>query len=423
MPATDSTRRPAPASAATSGARGPEFWVLSLIFLVAVINYIDRQALSVAQPVIVKVFSLSSRDYGRLVFAFLLAYAIVQPISGRLLDRLGTVRGFAIAVVWWSIACALHAFASGAVSLAAYRFLLGVGEAALIPASIKTISEWLPVDRRQFGIGVMNAGISIGGVVSTPLIGWLLIEYGWRPMFVVTGALGCLWLGIWLAFMKDRQPLAEPAPPTRKTIPIAELIRKREIVGLVLSRVISDPAWYFYLFWLPAYLSSQRGFDMKSIAVYGWIPYATSTLGAVVSGWGSSRLLRSGKSVNYTRKAILLGAAALMPAGVLVGYVPGAWQAFAIVCLVTFLIQIWATALFAIPTDLFPASQVGSVVGFAAATGSASAMLFQLGVGEVVERFGYAPVFVTVALMHPLALACIHRFIPVIGRKASNATA
>lgn len=392
------------------------FWILSLIFSVAMVNYIDRQAFSVAAPVIQKEFQMPAAEFGRVVSLFLLAYAIAQPLAGRLLDRFGTVAGFAGAVLWWSLACAAHAFAGGAWSFGAYRFLLGFGEGALIPACIKTVAEWLPIRDRAFGIGVMNAGISIGGMIATPLIAMLTLNFGWRVMFVVTGALGFVWLAAWLGIMKGRKPEAEGLVGPGEQLTWRNLLRRREIVGLVLSRIISDPAWYFYLFWLPPYLAQERGFDLRKIGMFGWIPFATSTFGAILSGWAARWMISRGWTVNKTRKTILFAAALFMPAGILVGYVPDAYQALALICLVTTLIQVWATSLFAIPSDLYPASQVGSVVGFAAATGSVSAMLFQIFVGEIVDRFSYTPIFATVALMHPLALVCIFLFIRKIDR-------
>ena len=390
------------------------FWILALVFSVAVINYIDRQAFSVAAPVIQKEFEMPPVQYGRVVFCFLLAYAIAQPLAGRLLDRFGTVAGFSGAVLWWSFACAAHAFAGGVWSFGAYRFLLGFGEGALIPACIKTISEWLPRNDRAFGIGIMNAGISIGGMISTPLIGGLTIQYGWRVMFLVTGALGIIWLAFWLLFMRGKQP--EAVPGERQSVSWKELLQRREMVGLILSRIISDPAWYFYLFWLPPYLAQERGFDLRKISYFGWIPFAMSTFGALLSGWTAQKLLGLGWTIDRTRKTILLAAAIFMPAGILVGFVPHPYQALALISFVTFLIQVWATSLFSIPSDLYPASQVGSVVGLAAATGSISAMLFQLLVGEIVQRFSYTPIFATVALMHPAALVCIYIFIRKIDR-------
>ena len=390
--------------------------ILALIFTCAVINYIDRQALSVAAPTITKLLNMSNSDYSRVLFCFLLAYALFQPVCGWLLDRFGTVAGFAFAVVWWSAACALHALAQGPVSFGAYRFLLGAGEAALIPASIKAITEWLPQNHRAAGIGIMNSGISFGGMIATPIVATLLLKTGWRTMFVVTGALGFLWLVAWLVFIPGlaKQHVAAPTSAPTQRLDYRALLRRKEILGIILARVISDPAWYFYMFWLPSYLSSQRGFDIKALRDYGWIPFFTATAGALFSGWLATRLLARGWSTDRVRKGILLLAAALMPLGVMVTFVPNVWLAFALVSLVTLLIQIWATSLFAIPSDLFPPSQVASVVGFATATGSASAMVFQLFVGELVDRFSYAPVFVIVALMHPLALFCLSKFIPRI---------
>ncbi len=388
--------------------------ILALIFFCAVINYIDRQALSVAAPTITKLLQMSNTDYSRVLFCFLLAYALFQPLCGWLLDRIGTVAGFAIAVVWWSAACALHALAVGPVSFGAYRFLLGAGEAALIPASIKAITEWLPVNHRAAGIGIMNSGISVGGMIATPIVATLLIKTGWQAMFVVTGVLGLVWVAVWLLAIPGLTKTAETPPVSTVKLNYRALLRRKEILGIILARVISDPAWFFYMFWLPSYLSSQRGFDIKALRDYGWIPFFTGTVGALFSGWLATRLLARGWSTDRTRKGILLLAAALMPLGVMVTFVPNVWMAFALVSLVTTLIQIWATSLFAIPSDLFRPSQVASVVGFATAAGSASAMLFQLFVGELVDRFSYAPVFVIVALMHPVALICVRRFIPRI---------
>lgn len=403
-------------------------WVLTLIFSVAVVNYVDRQAFSVASSAILREFQMPAAQFGRVVSMFLLAYAVAQPLAGRLLDRVGSVRGFAWAVLWWSAACAAHAVAGGVWSFGIYRFLLGFGEGALIPASIKTISEWMPKNDRAFGIGIMNAGISIGGMIATPLIAELTLRFGWRLMFVATGALGLVWLAAWLGFMRGKQPFQNSALPSGEDAPSRplswrEMMQKREIVGLVLSRVISDPAWYFYLFWLPPYLAQVRGFDLRKLSIFGWIPFATSLVGALLSGWAARKLLQSGWSIDRTRKSILLFAAVLMPAGIWVGYAEDVYFCLALICLVTFLIQVWATSLFAIPADLFPPAQVGSVVGFCAATGSLSAMLFQLVVGEVVDRFSYTPIFATVALMHPLALVCIHSLVQRIDRLPATGSA
>ncbi|HEY3743573.1 MAG TPA: MFS transporter [Bryobacteraceae bacterium] len=390
-------------------------FILALIFTCAVINYIDRQALSVAAPTITALFHMSNTDYSRVLFCFLLAYALFQPLCGWLLDRIGTVTGFALAVIWWSAACAMHALAQGPVSFGAFRFLLGAGEAALIPASIKAITEWLPQNHRAAGIGIMNSGISFGGMIATPIVAGLLLSTGWRSMFLVTGCLGFLWLIFWLLFIRGLTKEHAELTPTRSIrVDYWALLRRKEIVGLILSRIISDPAWYFYMFWLPSYLTSQRGFDMKALRDYGWIPFFTAGCGALFSGWLATRLLSRGWTTDHTRKGVLLLAAALMPLGVMVTFVPNVWLAFALVSLVTLLIQIWATSLFAIPSDLFPPSQVASIVGFATATGSASAMLFQLFVGALVDHFSYAPVFVIVALMHPVALLCISKLIPKI---------
>jgi len=387
--------------------------LLALLFTAAVINYLDRQSLSVAAPHIRQQFHLSGSQYSYIVFSFLLAYALLHPFAGRMLDRLGTRTGFALAMIWWSLASMAQAAAQGVISFSAVRFLLGMGEAAFLPAAVKAVSEWCEPEQRSLGTGMTNAGIGAGAVIATPMIGWLILKYDWRIAFLISGTTGFIWLAAWWFFPHGRAPFMrsanDAAPPQT---PWQELLRLRPVVGLMGARIVSDSAWFFYLFWLPDYLSAVRGFNLRQIASFAWIPYVSALVGGLVPGPLTSLLLRLGLSFNAARKGAIYGSAALMPIALGAAFVRDAYIAIAFVSLATFLIQIWASNLFALPADLFPSEKVGSVYGIAGAAGSLAAMLFTLLVGWVVDHFSYTPILVSVALMHPIAAIVLYFTIP-----------
>ena len=388
--------------------------MFALLFTAAVINYLDRQSLSVAAPHIRQQFHLTGSQYSYIVVSFLLAYTLFHPVAGRLLDRLGTRTGFALAIVWWSLAGMAQAAVGGVISFCGVRFLLGMGEAAFLPASVKAVSEWCTPEQRSNGVGLTNAGLGAGAMIATPMMAWLIVHYEWRVAFLVTGATGFLWLAFWWIFPHEGAPFGrvskiEAMQPKTSWI---ELVRMRPVVGLMAARFISDSAWFFYLFWLPDYLSAVRGFNLRQIGAFAWIPYVSALVGGLVPGPLTTLLLRMGFSFNAARKSALYGSAALMPIALGAAFVREASWAIALVSLATFLIQVWASNLFALPADLFPSSKVASVYGLAGATGSFAAMMFTLIVGWVVDHFSYTPILVSVALMHPLAAIVLSFTIP-----------
>jgi len=389
--------------------------VLALLFSAAVINYLDRQALSVAAPILRQQYAISPTDYAQILFAFMLAYALMHPIAGRIIDRMGTPKGFSLAVTWWSLACAAHAFATTVFSFSLFRFLLGVGEAGLLPASVKAISEWFPKQERAFAVGIVNVGIGVGAIIAPPVIAALILTFTWQAAFLIPGALGFLWLGAWILFHRRHHP-QHRLPPAEISahVPWRELLTYREVWGLMAARLISDSAWYFYLFWLPEYLSQERRFSIRQIGASAWIPYLTACLGSLAGGFFSDRLIRSGWSVNGARKIVMAASALLMPTAILAVSVREPLQAIALISLATFLIQVWATNLFTLPADLFPPQLVASVYGFSGFAGSLSAMIFMLAVGAVVETFSYVPIFTAVGLMHLVATGIVFALIPEI---------
>lgn len=401
--------------------------VAFLIFLATTINYVDRQTLSVAAPAITEEFGLSAQQYGNVVSAFLLAYAIMQAISGRLIDWIGVRKGFSIAIVWWSIANMLHALSVGARSLMGFRVLLGVGEAANYPAAVKAIAKWFPRSERSMAVGILNAGPGLGSLIAPPLIAWLIIQYGWRGAFIVTGAVGFLWLFAWLRVYHDLEDHPRVSAAERSYIlsgqdasssetPSSwlELLRYREVWGVALARFVGDGAFYFIVFWLPKYLSDERGFSIAQIGLFAWIPFLASDIGSLYGGWQGKRWIDGGRSVNQSRKlAIWIGAVGVSVVAAAY-WAPSAYGALAFIAVAMFFTQFKSSSLFALPADLFHARNVAAVWGLSGAAGSFGGMLFQQVVGYMVDNVSYAPVFVLAGTVHVVSALIITTMVPKV---------
>ena len=400
--------------------RGLRWWIAGLIFLATVINYIDRQTISVLSPIILKDLSLSKVDYGNVVTFFLLAYTISQSLSGRMFDRLGTRVGFTISIVVWSVAAMLHAFASGFRSLSALRFLLGLGEAGNWPGAAKTIAEWFPVRERAFGMAIFNSGAALGAVVAPPVIVWLQLSYGWQKTFLFTGALGFLWLAAWLFFFRapsehpwltaeEREHIrsgqdVEGAGAADAGAPVGwlELLRHRQVWAIVAARFFTDPIWWLYIAWLPQYLYDVRGFDLKAIGLFAWVPFLAADVGSLSGGFLSGYLISRGVSVDRARKSVMLVGAALMPAGAFAVRVESPYAALALISVVLFAFQVWINNVQTLPSDFFPNRMVGSVFGLGGTAAGLSSMAFMLLTGHVVQKFSYTPIFTIAGLLGPL---------------------
>jgi ACS family hexuronate transporter-like MFS transporter len=366
--------------------------MISFAFWATVINYLDRQALSVGAPVLREQFHLSNVDYSRVVFAFLLAYTLSNGLSGVAIDRLGTKLGYALYMGWWSMAALLHAFARGGLSLGVFRFLLGIGEAGNWPAGVKVATEWFPERERALASGIFNSGSAIGAILAPPIVAWILLRYGWRPAFVSVGAMGLIWLALWLpAYRKPPAVAAEfEAPP----MPVRVLVRTRFVLGFTCAKAFLDPVWYFYLFWFPEYLKRARGFDMSAIGKYSWIPFAMAGAGNFLGGGLSGWLLRRGKSVTVARKGAVTFFAALMISSIGVVLVQPAWLAIALVSIAMLGYTGSVANMLALPGDVFPKNAVASVYGLASMGSGFGGMLFTLITGWVVDHYSYTPVFI-----------------------------
>ncbi|WP_394972692.1 MFS transporter [uncultured Croceitalea sp.] len=410
------------------------WYIIGTIFLATTINYIDRQALSVAAPVIKKDLELSNEQYGWIVSAFLLAYAIMQLVSGIIIDKIGTKKGFSLSVIWWSIANMLHAFGSGMLSLGIFRFLLGIGEAGNYPSAMKAISEWFPKKERSKAVGILNMGPGMGAIIAPPLMAWLIIAYGWEMAFVITGAIGFLWLVLWrwIYYLPKKHPriskeeLLDIQEDQQETIeknktPWFNYFKYKEVWGLALSRFVSDGVFYFFVFWLPSWLSDEKGFTLTDIALFAWIPFVLSDVGSFVGGWTGSRLMKKGFSLDTSRKRIIwIGAILVVPIlGCL--FIDSPYWAIALISFALFATQFKQSALFTIPIDLFSKKDAASVWGISGSAGSFGAMLFTPVIGWLVDTISYSPVFIIVAFLHILSAIIIMFFIPKIQLIKSHA--
>ena len=396
----------------------------ALLFCGTVINYVDRQTLSVMASEISTDLGLSNIDYSNILQAFLVCYTGMYLLSGYLIDRWGTRMALAVSMVWWSIANALHATSRGALSLGIFRALLGVGESGNFLAAEKAISEWFPPKERGIANGLVNAAAATGAIVAPPLIVWIYESWGWRFAFVLTGALGFIWLYFWLTWYwipskhpritQDERELLESgagAKKVRRPIRWRQLFGFRQTWGLFLARLIADPVWWFYLFWLPKYLREDRGFTMVEIGLVAWMPYLTADIGSILGGWASGRLIRNGMEPLKARKLTMLPCALMMPLGLLVAYSESSVIAVGTICLITFAHMAWKTNLMTMTNDIYPTAIVGSVAGIVGLGSGLGGTIFTRITGYLVEGYSYRMVFVILAFLHPIALLVLHNII------------
>ena len=388
-----------------------------MVTLAIAISYLDRQAFPVAVAAIQRDIPMSNTAFGALGSCFLLAYAFMYAGGGALVDRLGTRRGFLVIMILWSLACASHSLAAGVVMLAVSRLLLGAGEGGGFPAATKVIAEWFPVGERSTAMGLVNAGTAIGAVVAPPLIAAIVIYSNWRMVFIACGVAGLAWSWWWwraLRLEPDSRPAHAQARSDQARLRWASLLTFREVRGLVLAKFLTDAAWFFYITWLPKYLYDARGFDVKQVGYYAWVPFAASGVGSFLGGWWSSRLIAQGRSVDFARKAALGASAAVMPAIILVTHVPVEW-AIALFSLAFFGQQSWSTLVMIVPTDLFDRGVVASVAGLVGFGGAMGGLVMNLVAGRLLDAgFGYSTIFIIVGLLHVTAFGVILAAMPRI---------
>lgn len=413
--------------------RQKRWGIAILLMLVTAVGSIDRQAMSVTAGSIKSEYGLSNTDYGALAFAFLLAYGIGQLLAGLIVDRLGTRRALALAVIWWSIAAISHAFARGFWSFFFARAFLGITEGANYPAAFKAIAEWFPKSERSMATGLVTAGTGLGLILAPPLAGTLTYYFSWHAAFIVPGVAGLVWVLFWRKryFLPEEHPTITPEERTlalrdRITAAPAEAdrrsrwqilrhyLRYKETWGLILARFMGDGAFYFFAVWLPLYMQTERGFPVLSVAFLAAIPFMFADLGSLTGGFVGQKLIQRGASVNRSRKLMIwvgsLGVLVAWPVSIVSTW----WMALLLASLAIFSIQVKTSSLFPLAADLYPARDVATVWGLSAAAGSVGSALFQWFFGALIDAYGYNPVFVIVSLLCIVQAAIVSLLIPRI---------
>lgn len=371
--------------------------MISLVFWATAINYLDRQTLSVVAPVLIDQFKMTNVTYSRIISAFMLAYTIMNGVSGTLIDRLGTRVGYALTTAWWSIAAMLHALANGSWSLGVYRFLLGVGEAGNWPGGVKVVGEWFPASERALASGIFNSGSSVGAILAPPVVVWIVLHYGWRAAFIFLGATGLVWVAVWLRVYRtpsrDEEQAAAPVSSPW------QLFRQRFVWSFTLAKVFLDPVWYFYIFWFPEYLKRARHLDLAAIGRYAWIPFVVACVGNIAGGWMAGALLRRGVSATLARKGCMTFFALLMASAIPAALVQSAFVSIGLVSIATLGYTGCVANMLAFPADVFPRNVLASIWGLAGMGSGFGGIVFSLLTGWVVDHYSFVPVFIGFGIM------------------------
>jgi ACS family hexuronate transporter-like MFS transporter len=422
---------------------GFRWGICALLFLATTINYVDRQVIALLKPTLQHDLGWSEVDYADIVFAFQLAYAIGLLIAGRIIDRIGTKTGFAIALLLWSAAAIAHAWAvgighyaapvlgligltySGSVAgFIAVRFMLGIGEGGNFPAAIKTVAEWFPKKERALATGIFNSGTNVGALLAPIAVPLLTLQYGWPGAFVATGAIGLVWLGLWwpLYAPATRHPRVTPGelayiqsdpPDPVVRVPWLKLIPYRQTWAVAMAKALTDPIWWLYLFWIPDFLYKQYQIDLKSLALPVVVIYQLATVGSIGGGWFSSALLRRGWTVNRARKTAMLTCALAVVPIAFAAKAGSVWTAVLLVGLAAAAHQGWSANIFTLASDMFPRHAVGSVVGFAGMWGAFGGMFIAKVTGYVLQTTGsYLPVFLIASSAYLVAFVVVQVLAP-----------
>ena len=399
------------------------WWIAWTLFFSTVINYISRQTFSVLSPMIMVQFHLLHTDLAKIMGAFQISYALTWLLGGIFLDIVGTRIGLAIAVVWWSAVNMLTGFASTVNGFAAFRFLLGIGEGFNWPGASKTVAEWFPSSERSLSVAIFDSGSSVGGVLAVLMIPRIALHFGWRWAFVFSGLLGFLWLGVWLRIYHpmDKHPrvtkeeVAYIRAGQEMTATSAEtgvkrwlkLAFDRNVWGVVLGRGLTDPIWWFYVFWLPQYMSDAHGFSLERIALFVWIPFVAADLGNFTGGYISGYCIRKGISVLQARRWICAASCVPMLAGIPAASVQNSYLALGLICVALWGFASWSTMGLTLPSDLFPQDVVATVTGLSGFAAGLAGAAFTYAVGYTIDHFSYRPVFLAAGLLPLLATACV----------------
>ena len=391
------------------------WWIVWTLFFSTVTNYISRQTFSVLAPLITAQYHLTHTDLAKILGAFQISYAVTWLLGGIFLDAVGTRLGLAVAVVFWSVINILTITASSVFGFASFRFLLGIGEGFNWPGASKTVAEWFPSQERSLAVAIFDSGSSVGGAVAALVIPLIAVAFGWRSAFVFSGLIGFVWLLMWLRvyYPLDRHPRVTPEEVSLiragQDVPATSaqsgaqrwlgLARNRNVWGIVLGRALTDPIWWFYVFWLPQYLSDARGFSLQRIALFAWMPFIAADIGNFTGGVISGYCVRRGLSVLRARTWVCVFSCLPMLAGIPAASVHSVYTALGLICFALWGYASWSTMGLTLPSDLFPQDVVGTVTGLSGLAAGMVSAVFTMVVGILVDRFSYAPAFLVAGLM------------------------
>ncbi len=400
------------------------WYICALLFFAATINYLDRQVIATLKPTLQKEGIWDDNGYSWVVFAFQTSYAVGLLFAGRVLDWLGTRKGFSVSVIFWSVAAMAHALAASVNGFIVARLALGLGEAGNFPASIKTVAEWFPKKERALATGIFNAGTNVGILAAAAIVPFVTLRWGWQWAFIVTGLVGFVWLAFWLAIYKrpEEHPRLTPEelaliqsdpPDTLTPMPWASLLPHRQTWAFAVGKFMTDPIWWVWLFWLPDFLNKNYGIDLKNVGLPLIIVYLIADVGSVGGGWISSTLIKRGWEVNKARKTAMLICAVSVTPVVFAAKASNAWVAILLVGLAAAAHQGWSANLFTTASDMFPRKAVGSVVGLGGMAGAIGGMLISKVVGWILTTTGsYVPIFIIAGSAYIFALLIIHLLVP-----------
>ncbi len=423
VPNTGPLPKPQPAPAQRNRATRTRWWIVWTVFFSTVINYISRQTFSVLSPVIAAQFHFTHTDLAKIIGAFQLSYALTWLLGGIFLDAVGTRIGLSVAVVFWSLVNIFMGFARSLGGFVAFRFMLGMGEGLNWPGASKTVAEWFPSQERSLAVAIFDSGSSVGGALAALIIPLIALAFGWRTSFVFSGLLGFVWLFMWLRVYHPltRHPRVNdqevaliragqretPASEDRTWSKWIRLIRNKNVWGVVLGRALTDPIWWFYVFWLPQYLSDARGFNLKQIALFAWLPFVAADLGNFTGGWISGYCIRRGMPTLQARLWVCVVSCLPVLAGIPAARTHSAYAALALICVALWGYASWSTMGLTLPSDLFPQDVVATVTGFSGFAAGLAGVAFTYVVGITVDRFSYGPAFLIAGLMPLAATACV----------------
>lgn len=409
--------------------------IVALLFFATTINYLDRQVIGLLKDYLAADFNWSEKDYSNIVMAFSASYALGLLVFGRIIDKIGTKVGYAVSIVIWSLAAMGHALARSTAGFSAARVALGLGEAGNFPAAIKGVAEWFPKKERAFATGIFNSGTNIAAVIGPFVIMWIYHNYGWQEAFLWTGAIGFIWLIFWWIYYdiparQKRLKQAEfdyihsdaPDVATDNATKISwgKIISVRQTWAFVLGKFLTDPIWWFYLFWIPSYFNTAYNMDLKSSWVYVSVVYLVASFGSILGGYLSGWLIKRGMPVYKARKtAMFLYAICVVPV-IFVQYTSSVWTAVGLISLAAAAHQAWSANIFTTASDMFPKSAVSSVVGIGGMAGSVGGILFPFLIGIILDHFkllgninaGYNIIFVICGCAYVLAWLVMHLLAP-----------